>query len=76
MSAPGLDLDALGRWFAAEIPGAGDALEATLIAGGKSNVTFVVTVGTREWIVRRPPMGHVLATAHDIARELRVMSAL
>ena len=76
MSAPGLDLDALGRWFAAEVPGAGNELEATRIAGGKSNLTFVVTDGTSEWIVRRPPMGHVLATAHDMAREFRVMSAL
>jgi aminoglycoside phosphotransferase (APT) family kinase protein len=76
VSPPGLDLDRLGRWFAAEVPGAGSALEATLIAGGKSNLTFVVTDGTSEWIVRRPPMGHVLATAHDMAREFRVMSAL
>jgi aminoglycoside phosphotransferase (APT) family kinase protein len=73
---PGLDLDVLGAWFAAEIPGAGDELRATLIAGGKSNLTYVVTDGAKEWIVRRPPLGHVLATAHDMAREYRVMSAL
>ncbi|MEU0403854.1 phosphotransferase family protein [Streptomyces sp. NPDC006197] len=73
---PGLDLDALGAWFAAEIPDAGDRLRATLIAGGKSNLTYVVTDGAQEWIVRRPPLGHVLATAHDMAREYRVMSAL
>jgi aminoglycoside phosphotransferase (APT) family kinase protein len=72
---PGLDLDVLGAWFAAEIPGAGDRLRATLIAGGKSNLNYVVTDGAREWIVRRP-LGHVLATAHDMAREYRVMSAL
>ena len=76
MSAPGLDLAKLGTWLAAEVPGAGSALEATLVAGGKSNLTFVVSDGTSEWIVRRPPMGHVLATAHDMAREFRVMSAL
>lgn len=73
---PGLDPDALGAWFAAEIPGAGDHLRATLIAGGKSNLTYVVTDGAQEWIVRRPPLGHVLATAHDMAREYRVMTAL
>ncbi|WP_406021696.1 phosphotransferase family protein [Nocardioides sp. NBC_00850] len=72
----GLDLDVLGAWFASEIPGAGDELRATLIAGGRSNLTYVVTDGTQEWIVRRPPLGHVLATAHDMAREYRVMSAL
>jgi aminoglycoside phosphotransferase (APT) family kinase protein len=73
---PGLALDALGRWFAAEVPGAGSRLHATLIAGGKSNLTYRVTDGEHEWIVRRPPLGHVLATAHDMAREFRVMSAL
>ncbi|WP_460852312.1 phosphotransferase family protein [Nocardioides montaniterrae] len=73
---PGLDLDRLGAWFAATIPGAGDRLEATLIAGGKSNLTYVVTDGSAEWIVRRPPLGHVLATAHDMAREHTVMAAL
>ncbi|HWU23575.1 MAG TPA: phosphotransferase family protein, partial [Nocardioides sp.] len=75
-ATPGLDLDRLGAWFAGNVPGAGDRLEATLIAGGKSNLTYVVTDGAQEWIVRRPPLGHVLATAHDMGREYRVMSAL
>jgi aminoglycoside phosphotransferase (APT) family kinase protein len=72
----GLDLAKLGAWFASELPGAGQDLTATLIAGGKSNLTYVVTDGAQEWVVRRPPLGHVLATAHDMAREYRVMSAL
>lgn len=73
---PGLDLDRLGAWFAEHVPGAGAELEATLIAGGKSNLTYAVTDGTQEWVVRRPPLGHVLATAHDMGREYRVISAL
>lgn len=73
---PGLDLDRLGAWFAANIPGAGGTLQASLIAGGKSNLTYVVSDGSAEWIVRRPPLGHVLATAHDMSREYTVMSAL
>ncbi|TQC43351.1 phosphotransferase family protein [Rhodococcus sp. WS4] len=72
----GLDLDVLGAWFASEIPGSGSELQATLIAGGRSNLTYIVTDGRQEWIVRRPPLGHVLATAHDMNREYRVMSAL
>lgn len=72
----GLDLGALAAWF----PGAGIApqgeLTGTLIAGGKSNLTYAVTDGASEWIVRRPPLGHVLATAHDMGREYRVMTAL
>ena len=73
----GLDLPALRTWFDQEAPGLLDGpLEATLITGGKSNLTYAVTDGTREVIVRRPPLGHVLATAHDMSREYRVMSAL
>lgn len=73
---PGLDLDALGGWLSTAVPGAGFALTADLIAGGKSNLTFAVSDGSAEWIVRRPPLGHVLATAHDMGREYRVMSGL
>ncbi|GAA3547488.1 phosphotransferase family protein [Nocardioides daeguensis] len=76
MNPPGLDLDALGAWLATAVPGAGTALSAELIAGGKSNLTFAVSDGTSAWIVRRPPLGHVLATAHDMGREHRVISAL
>ena len=73
---PGIDLDALSAWFAARVPGAGGQLEGSLIAGGRSNLTYVVADGSKEWIVRRPPLGHVLVSAHDMAREYRVMSAL
>jgi aminoglycoside phosphotransferase (APT) family kinase protein len=52
------------------------ALTASVIAGGRSNVTYRVTDGRTTWVVRRPPLGGVLATAHDVAREARVMSAL
>ncbi|MGH3323303.1 MAG: phosphotransferase family protein, partial [Streptomyces sp.] len=43
---------------------------------GRSNLTYRVTDGESRWVVRRPPLGHVLATAHDMAREYRVISAL
>ena len=74
---PGLDLAAFGAYFAAAAPGAvGGPLRASVLAGGKSNITYEVTDGHRRWVVRRPPLGHVLATAHDMAREYRVISAL
>jgi aminoglycoside phosphotransferase (APT) family kinase protein len=76
METPGLDLDRLGAWLANAVPGAGSSLTADLIAGGKSNLTYRVSDGTSSWIVRRPPLGHVLATAHDMSREFRVMDAL
>lgn len=73
----GLDLAALQTWFTAHVAGAGDApLRASLIAGGRSNLTYHVTDGAHDWVVRRPPLGHVVATAHDMGREHRVMSAL
>ncbi|HEY0891171.1 MAG TPA: phosphotransferase family protein [Nocardioides sp.] len=73
---PGLDLSRLSTWFADHVPGASGTLSARHIAGGKSNLTYEVSDGERSWIVRRPPLGHVLATAHDMAREHRVMTAL
>lgn len=51
-------------------------LHASLIIGGKSNLTYLVSDETREFIVRRPPLGHVLATAHDMGREHKIMAAL
>ena len=73
----GLDTDALATWLESERPGLlAGPLEATLITGGKSNLTYAVTDGTTEVIVRRPPLGHVLATAHDMSREHRVITAL
>ncbi len=76
-SVPGLDLDAFRTWYDGERPGeiAGE-LSAEVIAGGRSNLTYTVTDGTSWWIVRRPPLGHVQATAHDMGREFTAMSAL
>ena len=73
----GLYTDALATWLESERPGLfSGPLEATLITGGKSNLTYAVTDGSTEVIVRRPPLGHVLATAHDMSREHRVITAL
>ena len=49
---------------------------AELISGGRSNLTYLVGDGTHEWVLRRPPLGHVLPTAHDMAREYTVIRAL
>jgi aminoglycoside phosphotransferase (APT) family kinase protein len=74
---PGLDPDRLRRFLDEASPGlVAGPLAARLVAGGKSNLTYVVTDGQGSWVVRRPPLGHVLATAHDMAREYRVMTAL
>jgi aminoglycoside phosphotransferase (APT) family kinase protein len=73
----GVDLETLRGWFASEVDGAsGEPLWADLIAGGRSNLTYVVGDATHEWVLRRPPLGHVLPTAHDMAREYTVLRAL
>lgn len=51
-------------------------LSARLIAGGRSNPTYELSDGNEQWILRRPPHGHLLPTAHDMAREYRAMSSL
>ncbi len=75
-SPPGLDLGRFGPWLRSNLAGVHGDLSARLVTGGKSNLTYEVTDGSTAWIVRRPPLGHVLATAHDMAREYRVMRAL
>ena len=66
---PGIDLPALERHLDAP-------LEAELISGGRSNLTYRLRSGTRTWVLRRPPLGNRLPTAHDMAREYTVLRAL
>jgi aminoglycoside phosphotransferase (APT) family kinase protein len=74
---PGVDLARLQPWFAAHVEGAtGGPLHASLISGGRSNLTYAIGDDAHEWVLRRPPLGHVLPTAHDMAREHTVLSAL
>ncbi|MCQ4083297.1 phosphotransferase family protein [Streptomyces sp. RB6PN25] len=74
---PGLDPERLRAHLDRERPGlVRGPLQATLIEGGRSNLTYTVTDGSSRWVVRRPPLGHVLATAHDMAREFTVIKAL
>ncbi|WP_075779677.1 phosphotransferase family protein [Streptomyces acidiscabies] len=74
---PGLDLDRLRVLLDRELPGlVTGPLSGQLIEGGRSNLTYTVSDGGQRWVVRRPPLGHVLATAHDMRREHRVIDAL
>lgn len=77
MHPPGLDLTRLADYLARTRPGlTAGPLTGELIVGGRSNLTYRVSDGQQEWVVRRPPLGHVLATAHDVGREYRVITAL
>lgn len=74
---PGLDLARLRDHLDRRRPGLfRGPLTAELLAGGKSNLTFLLSDGSSRWVLRRPPVGHLLATAHDMVREYRVISAL
>jgi len=73
----GLSLSNLTEWLDTNHPGLRrGTLSASVIAGGRSNLTYSVTDGSCRWALRRPPLGHVLPTAHDMAREFRVLTAL
>ena len=69
---------------AANVPDAADEpvslTSIELIAGGRSNLTYRLVLtgpeGERVYVLRRPPLGHVLPTAHDMSREFRVLSGL
>jgi aminoglycoside phosphotransferase (APT) family kinase protein len=68
---------AVGAYLAAELgDDAWRDVSVSLISGGKSNLTFVVTSGVGEVVLRRPPLSTVLPTAHDMRREHRVMTGL
>ena len=73
---PGLDFPQLSRWLEQALPDAGELTGATLIAGGRSNLTYRLDLSGRSVALRRQPLGHVLPTAHDMAREHRVLGAL
>jgi aminoglycoside phosphotransferase (APT) family kinase protein len=74
---PGIDRARVTEWFADALPAVKPPLRFTLIAGGRSNLTYLVEgVDGRQVVLRRPPLGSVLSTAHDMGREHRVIAAL
>ncbi len=74
---PGLDVPNVTDWLEANVAGAHGPFEFRLIAGGHSNLTFSVTGSDGStYVLRRPPLGHVLASAHDMAREHKIIAAL
>jgi aminoglycoside phosphotransferase (APT) family kinase protein len=73
----GAEPERVGPWLAERLhdPAWRDSTVA-LIAGGKSNLTYLVRSDAGDLVFRRPPLGHILPTAHDMAREHRVIAAL
>lgn len=72
----GLDLAALDRFLKdSGVPVHGE-LRAELISGGKSNLTYGILDDRSHWVLRRPPTAGLTPSAHDVAREFRITSAL
>ncbi len=73
----GISAAAVTRWMAANIDDLEPPFRFALITGGHSNLTYSVRDAKgRHLVLRRPPLGAVLATAHDMGREHRIISAL
>ena len=73
----GINKESVTRWFVEHVAECEPPFRFELIAAGASNLTFRVTDQQGStWALRRPPMGGRIATAHDMAREWRIMHAL
>ena len=76
MSTQELELSRLEPWLRANVPGFDGPLSAEKFPGGQSNPTFKLTAGEHEYVLRRKPPGELLASAHAVDREYRVLDAL
>ncbi|MFL6082678.1 MAG: phosphotransferase family protein, partial [Mycobacterium sp.] len=75
-SLEGLNLDALDRHLQSVGIARSGVLRAELISGGRSNLTFLVFDEASKWVLRRPPLHGLTPSAHDMAREYKVVAAL
>lgn len=77
MAPNGIDVERVTAWLVEHVEGAVAPFEFEVIAGGRSNLTYTVTgADGARFVLRRPPLGKVLATAHDMAREHRIVAAI
>jgi aminoglycoside phosphotransferase (APT) family kinase protein len=77
LAVEGIDVEPVSAWLAQHIAGVSGPFTFERIGGGRSNLTFAVTGSAGDRVVlRRPPLHHVLATAHDMTREFRAISAM
>ncbi|WP_439100985.1 phosphotransferase [Congregibacter sp.] len=76
MSTQTLNLEALQNYLQDKLPGFSGQLRAEKFAGGQSNPTFLLSDDSQKWVLRRKPPGELLASAHAVDREYRVLSAL
>lgn len=73
---PGIDRDALDRWFASNETRVVPPVQIELLSGGRSNLTYAMRDATgAQFVLRRPPLGSIQASAHDVGREWSIISA-
>jgi aminoglycoside phosphotransferase (APT) family kinase protein len=76
-AVPGVDHAGLSRWLTTLVGDTTLPLRVQRIGVGQSNLTYVLAdAGGRRWVLRRPPVGHLLSSAHDVLREARILAAL
>jgi aminoglycoside phosphotransferase (APT) family kinase protein len=73
---PGFDVDTLATYLTAHVPGFQGPLSATKFKGGQSNPTYRIDAASGCYVLRRKPPGKLLASAHAVDREFRVLAAL
>lgn len=71
-----LNLEGLNTWLQHNAPGVGSIQTITQFPGGFSNLTYCLQTTTGEFILRRPPFGANIKSAHDMGREYKVLSLL
>lgn len=71
-----LDAQRLEAWLDGQLPGDGGPVVVEQFPGGYSNLTYLLRRGGREWVLRRPPFGNRVKSAHDMEREYRILSTL
>ena len=71
-----LDLDGLKAYLEPVIGSGAAALQVKQFPGGHSNLTYLLTSGEDSWVLRRPPFGSTVKSAHDMSREYKILSAL
>ncbi len=72
----GLDSARLAAWLKGKLPRAEGELELGQFGGGHANLTYLLRFGATEYVLRRPPLGPVAPSSHDMAREHRVLADL
>ncbi len=71
-----LDLEALAEHFRQRLPTPFEGIEVRQFLGGSSNLTYLVNLGSKQYVLRRPPFGNTVSSAHDMRREYDVLLTL